>query len=163
MYPKNKNRNKGQFWLLTFPKSSGPVTHKNIFDYWKPLCSRLITCTEKHDDGTPHVHCYIELKKHHAINFTKLKKLCEDNWDKHCGGMIDFERTGGTRCRNNVWNYCSGMCEKKGFKLNPERCEYIESSKDYHDIMFDWLHEIGLEEDLKPIKLRKCVRMPIRL
>lgn len=93
-----KNRNPIKQWFITLPQS-GAISREEFAKTFPPS-SGVICCEEKHQDGHPHLHLLIVLKK--AISFAKLKDWVRekfpDNWKR-----IDI---GVAKSLTNCVDYC---------------------------------------------------------
>ena len=94
------NRVKKTQWGFTFPQS-GDFT-KDEFVRAMPPCKEIIVGREYHDDGNPHLHAFVKLKK--ALNFKAMQRWIESKFP------YDYQRIKyeGVRNRTNWVNYIKG-------------------------------------------------------
>lgn len=94
----SNNRNPIKQWEITFPQSGD--TERETFYSAFPPCDYAITCKEEHEDGNPHLHLGIKLKK--ALSHKKMIKWLEarfpNDWKRiHISPIRSWE---------NFNNYC---------------------------------------------------------
>lgn len=87
------NRNPVKNWSITFPQS-GEVEREEFVDTFPP-CTKAICSMERHEDGNPHLHLGIALKK--PLTKAKLLKWIQAKYPDDYK-RIDVQATRSIEC-----------------------------------------------------------------
>lgn len=139
-----KNRIKSDKFLVTFPQINvQELSYIDVYNATLPMCKQLSVCQEAHETHGEHIHAYIVLKE--KLTWADMLDFFETRFNSRCGGKIDVKKVGNKK-PEQVHNYVSGLCLKKGMKLNPRLKTFVEVKPSHQQVMSDWFEEVFQRE-----------------